>query len=309
MVRPLLPRFGRRTAVRILAVTAAASAALVTGAASSSAAPVHRQPPVKTGSNYLALGDSVSFGYRESANLPYPNYSDAKSFVGYPEYVATALGLKVANASCAGETSSSFVTSNVVSNGCEANPVTHAPGYRTFFPLHVKYSGTQLSYAIHYLKTHRNTRLVSLMIGANDGFVCRKVTTDKCAKELPKVLKQVKANVRIILNGIRYQAHYRGQIVILNYYSLDYTDPAQVAQSKLLNAAQDSGARPYNVSIADGYGIFKAAAAQVGGNTCTAGLITTLTPAPAPPASPCGIHPSIGGQSLLAVAVEKVIKH
>lgn len=308
MLLPHISRFRRRTAIRVLAAAAAVSAALVTGVTSSAAAPVHKQPPVRAGADYLALGDSVTFGYREATNLPYPNYSDAMSFVGYPEYVATALGLHVANASCPGETSSSFVASDVVSNGCEANPVTHAPGYRTAYPLHVNYSGTQLSYALHYLTTHRDTRLVSLMIGANDGFVCQKSTQDQCASELPSVLKQIQANVRTILNGIRNQAHYRGQIVILNYYSLDYSDPAQVTQSKQLNAAQDSAAKPYDVSIADGYGIFATAAAQVDGNTCKAGLITTLTPAPST-GSGCGIHPSVGGQSLLAVAVERVIKH
>ena len=36
------------------------------------------------------------------------------------------------------------------------------------FPLHVKYSGSQLDYAVSYLKTHKKVRLVSLMVGAND---------------------------------------------------------------------------------------------------------------------------------------------
>ncbi len=55
------------------------------------------------------------------------------------------------------------------------------PGYRTMFPLHVKYSGSQLDYAVSYLKTHKNVRLVSLMIGANDLFVCEETTADHCA--------------------------------------------------------------------------------------------------------------------------------
>ena len=65
-------------------------------------------------SDYLALGDSVTFGYREAANLPTPDYSDAASFVGYPEDVGAALGLDVANAACPGETSTSLVEPNVL---------------------------------------------------------------------------------------------------------------------------------------------------------------------------------------------------
>ncbi len=54
-------------------------------------------------------------------------------------------------------------------------------GYRTQFPLHVKYSGSQLAYAVSYLKKHQKVRLVSLMIGANDYFVCQETTADQCA--------------------------------------------------------------------------------------------------------------------------------
>ncbi len=297
------PTARRRLTIKILAVTATASAALLGGVSASSASTVHHsQPPVTAGAHYLALGDSVAFGYREATNPPNPNYHHAKSFVGYPEDVAASLGLTVANSSCPGETSSSFLTTHVTSNGCE-NSVGSTIGYRDRYPLHVKYAGTQMSYAIHYLKTHSHTRLVSLMIGANDGFVCQGTTSDSCASEFPAVLKQIKANVKTILTNIRSQAHYSGQIVIVNYYSLDYTSAVQTGMSKALNQAMDSAAKNYHVHIADGYGTFKKAATQAGGDTCKAGLITTLS------GGGCGIHPSVSGQALLAQAVERAIKH
>ena len=275
---------------------------IVGGSSSASATQDHRghRPPGSDTPSYLALGDSVTFGYREAANLPTPTYPDASSFVGYPEDVASALGLRVANASCPGETSTSFVTAGAPSNGCENSP-GGTPGYRQVFPLHVSYSGTQLQYAVGYLRHHRDTRVVSLMIGANDGFLCQETTADHCKSELPSVLTQIGANVKTILSAIRGQAGYRGKIVILSYYSLNYSDPTQVAESQGLNAAMLGAAQPYRVTVADGYGTFQAAAAQSSGDSCKAGLLTQLT------TGGCGVHPSVGGQALLALAVEKAI--
>jgi lysophospholipase L1-like esterase len=252
-------------------------------------------------SDYLALGDSVTFGYREQANLPAPDYSDGSSFVGYPEDVGAALGLNVANAACPGETSTSLIEPNVVSNGCENSP-GGGPGYRTLYPLHVSYSGTQLQYALRFLRTHPHTELVSLMIGANDGFLCQATTPDHCATELPAVLKQISSNVADILWSIRHEARYQRQIVIVNYYSLDYANATDNASGEVLNQAVDGAAQPFNVRIADGFSVFQNAALQASGSTCQAGLLTQLT------TGGCGIHPSVAGQALLASAVEDAIR-
>jgi hypothetical protein len=93
------------------------------------------------------------------------------------------------------------------------------------FPLHVSYGGTQLHFAVQYLRDHAPTRLVSLMVGTNDGFLCQETTPDHCASELPAVLQQVSADVGITLAAIRHDARYQGQVVIVNYYSLDYANP------------------------------------------------------------------------------------
>jgi lysophospholipase L1-like esterase len=211
----------------------------------------------------------------------------------------------VANAACSGETSSSLINATAPSNGCENSP-TGAPGYRTRFPLHVSYSGSQLAYAVGYLKKHHNVRLVSLMIGANDFFVCQETTADHCASlpEQSAVIATVEKNVGTILTAIRKHAKYNGQIVIVNYYALNYADQAAVQQSGILNSSIDGAARPFHVEIADGFGQLEAAAAHSGGNSCTAGLLTQLSGA----STPCGIHPSYAGQSLLAQAVENTIR-
>lgn len=260
---------------------------------------------ITKGSGYLALGDSVTFGYEEQQVVPAPNYGDASSFIAYPALLGKRLHLTVANAACSGETSSSLIDSTAQSNGCENSP-GGGPGYRTNFPLHVSYSGSQLAYAVSYLKKHRNVRLVSLMIGANDFFVCQETTADHCASltEQTGVIATVEKNVATILTAIRKQAKYNGQIVIVNYYALNYADQTAAGQSQLLNSSIDNAARPFHVETADGFGEFAAAAAHSGGNSCTAGLLTQLTGA----SSPCGIHPSYAGQSLLAQAVENAIR-
>jgi lysophospholipase L1-like esterase len=258
------------------------------------------------GSTYLALGDSVTFGYEEPAVVPTPNYQDAASFVGYPEILGSELHLKVVNAACPGETSSSLVNDTAQSNGCENTPGKGNVGYRTLYPLHVSYGGSQLAYAVSYLKKHQNVRLVSLMIGANDGLLCQETTADQCSSltEQAALLEGVEKNVHTILSTIRNKAHYNGQIAIVNYYSINSASAADNEQSALLNQGVDAAAKPFHVEVADGFGAFATGSAHSTGTdtTCNAGLLTQLgTP------GTCGIHPSYAGASLLAQALEKVI--
>ncbi|MDA8269279.1 MAG: GDSL-type esterase/lipase family protein [Actinomycetota bacterium] len=293
---------GVLTAIVVLAAMAAS------GGSSGKALPITAAvPAVKPGSDYLAIGDSVAFGFREPTTVPAPDYHDAASFVGYPEDVAAELHLHVTNASCPGETSASLINASAQSNGCE-NSITASGkriglGYRTAFPLHVSYRQSQLAFALAFLKTHPKTRLVSLMIGANDAFICEDTTADHCIapRQLDPVLASVTRNVGIILAAIRTKAQYRGQIVIVNYYSLNYANAFDNAASHALNSAVDAGARPYRVEIAHGYQAFAAAATYSGNDSCTAGLLTQLS------TGGCGVHPSPSGQSVLAEAVDAAV--
>jgi lysophospholipase L1-like esterase len=272
-----------------------------TGAKAPRQAPkVTLRTPVSAGSRYLALGDSVTFGYQEASVLPSPNYHDASSFLGYPDHLGAQLHLKVTNAACPGETSASLINTSAPNLGCEA-------AYRKEFPLHVSYKGAQLAFAVSFLRQHRDVRLVSLMIGANDLFRCQGTTSDGCVKELNGTLSGIARNVRTILLAVRNKAHYAGQLAIVNYYSLDYSPAAAGATAVVgvLNKTVDAAAKPFHVVVADGFGKFKQAAVRFASDPCQAGLLT-LT-APGPPRT-CGIHPSYAGQSLLAAALGKVIR-
>lgn len=252
--------------------------------------------PVTRGSGYVALGDSVSFGYQESTVVPTPDYHRAASFHGYPEQLGTALHLKVTNLACPGETSASLINALAPSFGCETS-------YRKAFPLHVRYKGSQLAYAVSFLRTHKDVRLVSLMIGANDAFLCQSENKCTSASELRSLLAKISRNVRVILSSIRNQAHYGGQLAIVNYYSLDYASTFDNSESIELNSAMDSAAKPFHAVIANGYGELKAASFRFGENPCLAGLLTQLGTY-----GTCGIHPSYAGQALLAKALETAIR-
>jgi lysophospholipase L1-like esterase len=302
------------TLVGVAGSSGAVIAAPQTMAAHHAAVKKHAQPKVVAGSRYLALGDSVAFGFRESNAIPttHNNYKKPKTFVGYPEDIGRNLGLKVANLACPGETSGSLINPKRPSNGCENMPSAKGQvkgGYAASFPLHVKYADKtakngQLATAVKYLKTHKNVRLVSLMIGANDGFLCQETTADHCASEIGSVLTKISKNVTTTLRHIRNRGHYRGQIVIAEYYSIDYRNSLDNAQSQALNSTMENAAKPFNVRVAKTFALFKRAAAQAGGDTCAAQLLTQLKTTPAS----CGVHPSVAGQALIAQAVEQAVK-
>lgn len=290
-----------RSLIRRAAVVATAAAVLagLTPALSAWAKPVTGS--AKNGT-YLALGDSVAFGYVPPQAVPAPKYRSAHSFVGYPEDVAQALHVRVGNASCPGETTASMLTPGVLSNGCENSPGSPV-GYRTQFPLHVQYQGTQMAYALKYLAVHRHTKLVTINIGANDAFLCQETTADHCTSpaELLALVNKIQANLTTIYTQIRDTAHYQGLLVALTYYALDYSDPVQVAQAQLLDAVIANVTEAFGGKVADGFAAFQGPSAAAGGSPCAAGLLIKL------PDGTCNIHPSPAGHLLLAKAIENVV--
>lgn len=256
--------------------------------------------PVTAGSDYLALGDSVAFGYQDGSKQ---NPNDINQFVGYPEVIGRQLHLSVANASCSGETSSSMINASAPSDGCE-NGIAGVPGgYRSEYPLHVRYAGSQLSYAVSYLKAHKNVRLVSLQIGSADLSLCQRDTTDECSSpsEIEALDAKLQANVRTILSTIRGKARYAGQLAVVNYYATDYDASLENTLTSSIDGVLDDTARPYDVRLVNTYTAFRAASASVSENPCAAGLIDVIAP------GICGYHPTPAGQTLIADTLRKAI--
>jgi lysophospholipase L1-like esterase len=249
---------------------------------------------------YLALGDSVAFGYEPpEVVIPGTKYLNPANFKGYPEYFAGVTGLRLTNASCPGESTASMIDINALSYACLNTPAGLSTGYRAMFPLHADYPGqSQLDYAVEYLKRYPDTRLVTLNIGANDVFLCQLLTPENCTapKEQEKVFGEISGNLFTILKTLR--AHYSGPLLVLTYYSESYTDPALVAGTQALNAALAGTAKQFaGVAVADGYTAFKLASSRYNGNPCAAGLLIKL------PDGTCNIHPSVRGDWVLTAAV------
>jgi lysophospholipase L1-like esterase len=245
---------------------------------------------------YLALGDSVPFGYRGGATA---EFGDEDNFVGYPELVAEDLDLDLINASCPGETTTSFLDATAQSNGCENTPSSPL-GYRTAYPLHVMYDSvkqSQLDYAVETLKKNDDVDLVTLQIGANDAFVCQQTTASACTalEDLQAVAKTVQDNLATILSALRTDAGYNGQIVVVTYYALNYADPTGAA-TQLLDGSIAQVAGTYDADVANGFQAFKPNADAAGGDSIAAGLVL-----------PNDVHPTEEGQKLLADAVESVV--
>jgi hypothetical protein len=242
--------------------------------------------------NYLAMGDSVPFGFNPLLVEP---GVDPDVFVGYPQL---ASGLfrprkKVFNASCPGETSTSLITASRPDEGCE--------DYRQFVgPLHVAYTGSQLQYAEGYVAANPRTGLITMTVGANDLFLL----LDNCNGDLgcvgagiPGLLDTLKTNLTTIYSGLR-QSGFRGDFVAVTYYSLDYSDPVGTSVINAIDGVLADVTRgTFGGKVADGFGAFKSAAAAFGGDSCAAGLLIRLTP------TTCDVHPSPVGATLLAQAV------
>lgn len=137
--------------MRILIVMAVAA-----GTAAAQSLPAKYDPPK---SYYLALGDSIAYGYqafKAQANVPPSGYN-----TGYVDPFATRLrqirpNITVVNYGCPGESTDSFV------NGpCPWTAAGHQ--------LHNAFSGTQLQAAIGFLRAHRGqVSPVTLTLSGND---------------------------------------------------------------------------------------------------------------------------------------------
>ena len=246
---------------------------------------------------YLALGDSLAFGYNPLLVRPGVN---PHRFVGYPELAARLFGsdVKVANASCTGETSTSLITGTRPDNGCQ--------DYREFIgALHQSYLGSQLQYAEDFVAANPRTKLITLDIGVNDLFVLQQSCYPAPDPEaclfagLPALLTTLSTNLTTIYSGLR-TAGFTGDFVVVTYYSPNYADPASTGAIGAVDQVLAGVTTAFGGKVADGFGLFEAATAPFGGDACAAGLLIRL------PDMTCDLHPSRSGAALLAAAVRGV---
>jgi lysophospholipase L1-like esterase len=247
----------------------------------------------QTNYQYLALGDSVPFGFDPTILGAPPS-----SYTGYPEILSRLEFLvnstKQVNASCPGQTSGSFLVGGP-DIGCEA--------FKAAFGLHTNYTGTQVSFAVSQLSSNKHVNLVTLSIGGDDlSIVEQQCSVDPStfaacvATVLPGALQTYGTNLAQILAAIRIQAGYRGSLVLVKYYPVN-TDPLFTSAIAALNQAMVAVGTQFGAKFADGFTAFQLASALFQGDPCKAGLLVRLTP------TTCDVHPSHTGQQLLAATV------
>jgi lysophospholipase L1-like esterase len=244
--------------VRVLALlSAAALFGLAAVPASASAAKFN--PPK---SFYLALGDSLAFGYQQGKFLAnYPAEKPSAFTTGYVDDFSTMLraidpGIETVNFGCPGETTASFI----------GGPCA----YQTAFHLHDAYPGAQLAAALDFLHSHRGqVSPITIDLGANDVNACN--FAQAC---VTAAIATVAKNMGAIMGAIRAQAP-SAEIIVMEYYNpYAAVDSTTNTAAEALNSALASDAAAVRGRLADAFTPFNLAAAEPG-TLCTLTLFCT----------------------------------
>ncbi len=201
--------------------------------------------------NYLALGNSLAFGYQ-------PNGDFTHGYVPDLFQILQNEGTRdVTDLGCPGETSTTFI-----SGGCPA-PGAPPPPY------------TQLGAALAYLQAHAGkVSPVTLDIGAND--VLRDTNPSTCAVNVSGFnddLATLDSNLTgtilpALLRALTVKGRVTGSIVMMNYYDpLQNFCPTTVQYTQILNQHLAADVSGFGI-IVDVFGAFGGATVP-NPNICT----------------------------------------
>jgi lysophospholipase L1-like esterase len=250
--------------------------------------PAHSGPQL----SYLALGDSLAFGYQQAkfeSLLPNPN--PAAFNTGYVDDFGHVLqlrdrNLQIVNDGCPGETTDSFI-----SGPCQ---------YQLAFALHHPYVGgpssSQLSDALTYLQANRNfVKPITIDIGANDALG---VTEGTCkleptciAEHAPALFVHIASNLGLILSDLRAAAPHAKIIVLGLYNPFGPSLPGSDQLTAQLNEVMSQVAATVRARFADPLPVFNPPGAAEQPTICL--LTNFCTPLR-------DIHPTDLGYAVLA---------
>ncbi len=215
-----------RANARLLACCAAAVAALGALAFAPTAG------AAQVGGTYLALGDSLAYGYHAAQ---FKSELESKGFVepetfdhGYVDDFGATLKLvnpklQIVNDGCPGETTETLISGSGVAGFCAGGP-TGTPFPYAF--LHHSYGAhtSQLADALAILKENPNVSPITLDIGANDvlqflGSRCGFPSTFTCTPaEVEAEFGHIAGNVFSILSQL-HAAAPKAQLVLIGLYN------------------------------------------------------------------------------------------
>jgi lysophospholipase L1-like esterase len=275
------------------------------------------------GNTYLALGDSLAYGYHQAQ---FQNELKEKGFVnpanfndGYVDDFGAALKLvnpklKIVNDGCPGETTDTFIKgSGVGPEYCAGGP-TGSPFPKAF--LHHPFPGTQLADALAIAK-EAGTGTITLDIGANDilqflGHTCGFPVTFSCTEaQVEAEIGHVVTNVGVILAQLRAAAP-KATIVFVSQYNPYPTvlkpEGRGDATVEALNAAIKTVAAGFNVKFANTARVINFSGTHGGpeaGDIPTVCAFTAMCPGGTfNPASPeADIHPTKAGYAAMAAVL------
>ena len=241
--------------------------------------------PLPTRHYYLALGDSLAFGYQ-----PDFNFSD-----GYPEQAFGALQktgvTDLVNYACAGESTTTFIQGQCIARVAK----------------HIEYAGPQLDAATTFIAQHRGAvSPVTLELGSNDVLPDFDITTCTAAASSDADLARMDTDLtQTILPRLHVALTARSGpatngLLLLNYYNpFVKACPNSVTFAHLLNDHLAADAAQLKVPLVDVYSAF-------GGDAHMADHICDWTWV-------CDaqfnhdVHPTTAGYSVIAQTVERAL--
>jgi lysophospholipase L1-like esterase len=203
---------------------------------------------------YLALGDSLAFGFQfDKFNANFPSVPASIFSTGYVDALAGMLreirpGVTAVNYGCTGETSLTFIE-----GGC----LYTASG----FPLHDPYDGSQLSAALSFLRAHRGqVSPITINLGTNDLNALRVSCGDDVSCYFtngPAVLDNIATNLDYILSQLRAAAPDAEIITFTNYdVASVFVDPRLAPLTEAFNGVVVATAAASSTRVADVFGAF-----------------------------------------------------
>jgi lysophospholipase L1-like esterase len=159
-----------------------------------------------------------------------------------------------------------------------------------------------MAFALLQLQSNKHINLVTLGIGGNDLLLLEQQCAPPqifavcVAANLQQVLTSYGSNLAQILSTVRFQANYKGTLVLVTTYSPS-ADPLFISVVQALNSVMTTVGLQFGVTFADGFLAFQIASALHGADPCKAGLLIQLSP------GICDVHPSPAGRDLLAATV------
>lgn len=179
---------------------------------------------------YLALGDSLAFGYQPNLDWSHGYAQD------WSANIKAHGGKYFTNYGCNGEKSSTFIN-----GGCPY-----------WYALHNYYSGSQLNAALKFISGHKGqVSPVSIDIGANDLLPDFSTSTCTVSSSFNNDFATMQTNVNTILSKLHAALGTSGDLVVMTYYNVyankcpnspDLTNDINAINSFLTQAAANNGA-------------------------------------------------------------------